>query len=376
MADPLRALFDSLDADGSGKIERQELEKALRALGVRADSVAMILAVDADADQRIDWREFEKSFAHLREAGRPLSPHALLATWSALGAGVHVGGDLSGSASPPAGTPLWRFALAGSLGGAASRLATAPLEKLTIVMQLSGRTGLASMRRAARDVAARDGVRGFWAGAATNALRVGAFGGAVCVGYSQALARTPADAALDAREPLWRASAGALAGLGATLATHPLDVVRTRLTAARTAPTPWRAARALMAEEGMRGLFRGLTPACLSVVPFSLYDTSKAAMTSVAAIEPSAALFAACGVVAGVSAQTCVYPLDVLRRRMQTASHADESSRTLRGALRGLLQAGGPRALFAGIVPTWLRVAPAAATSLLVRDAVLGRLSK
>lgn len=95
-----------------------------------------------------------------------------------------------------------------------------------------------------------------------------------------------------------------------------------------------------------------------------------------AASEPSALLFAACGVVAGVTAQTVVYPLDVLRRRMQTVTHTDGASLSLRGALVDLIQTAGPRGLFAGIVPAWLRVAPAAAVSLLVRDAVLGRLSK
>lgn len=108
----------------------------------------------------------------------------------------------------------------------------------------------------------------------------------------------------------------------------------------------------------------------------SLYDTTKAGMMTFAASEPSALLFAACGVVAGVTAQTVVYPLDVLRRRMQTVTHTDGASLSVRGALVDLIQTAGPRGLFAGIVPAWLRVAPAAAVSLLVRDAVLGRLSK
>ena len=43
-------------------------------------------------------------------------------------------------------------------------------------------------------------------------------------------------------------------------------------------------------------------------------------------------------------------------------------------ALRTTVREAGPRALWAGILPAYARVAPAVATSLLVRDALLGRL--
>lgn len=266
--DPLRTFFSSLDSDGSGSIDAAELAEKLRSLGLGSDALAMISAIDADTDARISWQEFERSFAHLRSASGVLSLHEVVARWAALGAGVSFGGDLSGSSCPPPGIPLHTYALAGSTGAALSRLATAPLEKLTIMMQVSGRTGLRSMLSTARHVVRRHGLLGFWAGAGTNTVRVGFFGAAVCIGYSQSLASTPADAELDAMEPIWRAAAGALAGLGATVLTHPLDVVRTRLTAAARESTPSQAARLLMAESGLRGFFRGIAPACMSVVPF------------------------------------------------------------------------------------------------------------
>ena len=68
-----------------------------------------------------------------------------------------------------------------------------------------------------------------------------------------------------------------------------------------------------------------------------------------------------------------VYPLDVARRRMQISKA--EPSRTNMG-LHSLLRTLTYRELFSGITVTYLKVMPAGAISLLVRDYLLGRLKK
>ena len=70
-----------------------------------------------------------------------------------------------------------------------------------------------------------------------------------------------------------------------------------------------------------------------------------------------------------------MYPLDVLRRRIQVEGVESSWARlyTL-PALRRVVQKDGFRGLFAGLIPTYLKVAPAVATSLVVRDSILGRL--
>lgn len=68
------------------------------------------------------------------------------------------------------------------------------------------------------------------------------------------------------------------------------------------------------------------------------------------------------GATAGALAQTVVYPLDLLRRRMQVASlNNAEGSKSIVAdstwlALQRIVKDGGPRSLFAGIVPTYLKV--------------------
>ena len=115
----------------------------------------------------------------------------------------------------------------------------------------------------------------------------------------------------------------------------------------------------------------------------------------------SVGTFLALGAAAGMCAQCVVYPLDVVRRRvqlnklppdMQTNKQPVTVTRiatTPRAAvpvtgtgvrlytwmaLRSVVRADGPASLYAGIVPTMLKVAPAVAVSVTCRDHVLGRL--
>lgn len=65
-----------------------------------------------------------------------------------------------------------------------------------------------------------------------------------------------------------------------------------------------------------------------------------------------------------------IYPLDVIRRRMQVQESAEYRKFFV------LLRTLSVRELFSGLSVTYLKVMPSAAISLLVRDAMLGRLQK
>lgn len=90
----------------------------------------------------------------------------------------------------------------------------------------------------------------------------------VCLVYSQTLALSPADAELDAMEPVWRFLCGGAAGMAATVATYPLDLVRARMavrgqvgdgSAPQARPLGVAGTlRGIYAAHGLRGLFRGV----------------------------------------------------------------------------------------------------------------------
>ena len=80
---------------------------------------------------------------------------------------------------------------------------------------------------------------------------------------------------------------------------------------------------------------------------------------------------------AGALAQTVVYPLDLLRRRMQVTGMAGEANRsvvadsTWMGLRRIVKDGGGPRSLFSGIGATYLKVMPATAIGMTVTNKIV-----
>ena len=127
------------------------------------------------------------------------------------------------------------------------------------------------------------------------------------------------------------------------------------------------------------------------MIPFvglqqSTYDVVKAkAMDKNGfGMRPSAVLFLSCGAVAAMVAQSVVYPLDVIRRRVQMKTFKPAIDSSPRGVgielstwlkLQRLIRFnGGIRGLYAGIVPSFLKCVPAVSVSVLCRDVVLGKL--
>lgn len=281
------------------------------------------------------------------------------------------------ASSPGDLVPAWRAALAGSSGTVIARTILNPVDKAAIMMQVQNpRGGLLRVLQTYR----REGVRSMFQGATANALRVGIFGGIVSIGYAHGL-KLHSFEERDPWEPVWRGSLGATASLVGNVLSHPLDVIRTRI----TLQTPghsrylgvWHAARTIAAQEGVGGLYRGLTPACMSVVPevfvqLALYDFSVHHAQTAFGLEPTVPLFAATGAFVGVVSQIVVYPLDLARRRMQHSSTA--AQRGVVDVLMDVVRVGGVRAAYSGVGVACLRVGAALGIAMVIRDAVLGRL--
>lgn len=187
-------------------------------------------------------------------------------------------------------------------------------------------------------------------------------------------------------DTFWRLLAGASAGSLATLITYPLDTIRARLTVQGASnQNNYRgimdAFQRIWAEEGIRhGFYKGIQPTLFAVAPFvavqqATYDGLKRELLHQYQCKPSVPLFMTCGALAGMAAQSVVYPLDLLRRRIQvTAAKGVFVETYLWLAAQEVIRRHGPKGLFRGIAPTLIKVMPAVAISVTARDAVLGRL--
>ena len=117
--------------------------------------------------------------------------------------------------------------------------------------------------------------------------------------------------------------AGASAGAVATTTTYPLDLLRTRFAAQGTEKiyTSLKSAiREIAVNEGPRGFFQGLGAGVGQIVPymglfFATYETLRLPLGNLQM--PFGSGDAMAGVLASVIAKTGVFPLDLIRKRLQ-----------------------------------------------------------
>ncbi|XP_023826646.1 mitochondrial coenzyme A transporter SLC25A42-like [Salvelinus sp. IW2-2015] len=164
--------------------------------------------------------------------------------------------------------------------------------------------------------------------------------------------------------PFPRFLAGSLAGTTAVMLTYPLDMVR-----ARMAVTPRQMYSnimhvfvRIMQEEGIKTLYRGFCPTILGVIPYSgitffTYETLKKLHAErTRRSQPYSYERLAFGACAGLIGQSASYPLDMVRRRMQTAGVTGQQYGSVLGTMKTIMvQEGGVRGLYKGLSMSWIK---------------------
>ncbi|MCJ1383715.1 hypothetical protein MMC17_006829 [Xylographa soralifera] len=294
--------------------------------------------------------------------------------------------------------PVMAAFMAGGVAGAVSRTVVSPLERLKILYQVQsvGREeykmsvgkGLAKMWR-------EEGWRGLMRGNGANCLRIVPYSAVQFGSYNFYKRFVESSPGADL-SPLRRLVCGAAAGITSVATTYPLDIVRTRLSiqsasfavlgeAQRKAlPGMWATMVTMYKTEGgLLALYRGFVPTIAGVAPyvglnFMTYESVRKYFTPEGEKNPSAVRKLAAGAVSGAVAQTCTYPLDVLRRRFQinTMSGIGYRYKSIWDAVTIIISQEGFRGLYKGIVPNLLKVAPSMASSWLsfemTRDFLVG----
>ncbi|KAJ0833538.1 putative mitochondrial carrier protein [Helianthus annuus] len=171
------------------------------------------------------------------------------------------------------------------------------------------------------------------------------------------------------RLPYSSITSGGLAGITAASVTHPLDLVRTRLSAQRNVMY-YRgishALRTISREEGIFGLYKGLGACLLGVGPnlaisFSVYDTARSYWQLHRQEDSTALVSLACGSLSGIASSTVTFPLDLVRRRMQlegAGGRARVYKTGILGTFRQIIKAEGFRGIYRGILPEYYKVVP------------------
>ncbi|XP_058068681.1 probable mitochondrial adenine nucleotide transporter BTL3 isoform X2 [Magnolia sinica] len=259
-----------------------------------------------------------------------------------------------------------KFLLAGAVSTIVSRTCVAPLERIKLECIIHG--SKQSWIEAVQWIWASEGVTGFWKGNVLNLFRMVPFKSInfICYDmYCDRLLRIRQNKEITNRD---RLIGGGISGITATILCLPLDTIRTRLIA--------QGGQALggvsgcffhmIRNEGILSLYKGLTPALISMGPgsavfYTVYDILKVFHLSHNNNDNSKGKEGELGIVralvygaiAGACAETVTYPLEVIRRQLQL-------QRTTRFGLFAVFvkmrERDGGRSLFAGLVPSTLQI--------------------
>lgn len=227
---------------------------------------------------------------------------------------------------------------AGAISGGIARFVIAPLDVIKIRYQISSEHGYRSFVHAWTSIVREEGIRAFWKGNLAAELMVVPYGAVSFVSYNAAT-RFINNYNAHHQHPLLTSPhmisllSGSFAGFTATVATYPTDLLRTRLAAQRHSRVYSSLSNAIVTitrGEGMRGLYAGLGPTLVGIVPymalqFTFYEAAK---TSALAItnrssgnsdnkKLGATTQAACGFISGVASKLATMPFDVIKKRYQ-----------------------------------------------------------
>lgn len=260
--------------------------------------------------------------------------------------------------------------LAGAIAGGVAKTVIAPLDRTKINFQVSNsrfsmRAAMAFLVRSWR----QDGVRSLWRGNSATMVRILPYAAIQYMSHEQWKHVLGATDAAPHLSPGRRYLAGSLAGVTSVTATYPLDVVRARMAVTKRClyENLLQATLLTYREGGVKTLYRGFAPTILGVVPYAgtsffTYETLKQHHRDLwpgaedSAISP---IHRMCyGALAGACGQISAYPLDIVRRRMQTAGCTghEEDYRSIVGTLTKVFREEGlVRGLYKGLSMNWIK---------------------
>ncbi|KAI1300811.1 mitochondrial carrier domain-containing protein [Xylaria venustula] len=309
------------------------------------------------------------------------------------------------------------YFIAGAVAGGISRTATAPLDRLKVYLLVNtksdanvvldaakkGRPFLAlknALKNAGRpliaaisDLYKSGGMRGFFAGNGLNvvkimpetAIRFGAYEAA-----KNALAGIEGHNDPHSINPYSKFVAGGAAGMVAQFCVYPLDTLKFRLQSEYVSGGPrgnallLQTARKMLAEGGARAAYRGVTMGLVGMFPYSAIDMGTFELLKTSYIQykakasgcheedaqPSTFATGIMGASSGAFGASVVYPLNVLRTRLQTQGTSMHPARYtgIWDVAQKTVKNEGVRGLYKGLMPNLLKVAPALSITWMVYE--------
>ncbi|RMX66016.1 hypothetical protein KXD40_009506 [Peronospora effusa] len=296
--------------------------------------------------------------------------------------------------------------IAGGMAGIVAKSTLAPLDRIKILFQVNDQRKF-SFRNAARmakNIYVYDGFHALFRGNVLNILRVIPYAGLQHSGfdffrhkfhaYNYRNAEREGSNEVPKLSNLQLVTAGSLAGGVSLVLAYPLDIVRARYMVQmgkHRYTSIYDAVVTMYKVDGMRSFSRGLVPSLMGTLPYTGIGFSLNERFKIWTLEfqrrrleqnggenaPEQKLNAftkfVCSYFAACIAQTSTYPLDTIRRRIQTDGYVSGSQAKLQytgvaATARIILAREGWRGLFKGVSVNWMRSPVSTGISLTTYD--------
>ncbi|KAH0554841.1 mitochondrial coenzyme A transporter SLC25A42 [Cotesia glomerata] len=275
--------------------------------------------------------------------------------------------------------------VAGAAAGAIAKTTIAPLDRTKINFQISK---MQYSQRAAIDFLVRayknEGLLSLWRGNSATMIRIVPYSAIQFAAHEQWKRILNVNGKNSSS--VYRLLAGSLAGVTSQSLTYPLDLARARM--AVTQKTEYKTLREVFVQiyknEGFLAFYRGFTATILGVIPYAgcsfyTYDTLKMFMAvDKIQMNPGFATLAtlSCGAIAGIVGQTASYPLDIVRRRMQTSAIKGAFYHTTISTTVKIYREEGLMAFYKGLTMNWVKGPVAVSISFATHDIIRDYLRK
>ncbi|KAH6773278.1 Mitochondrial substrate carrier family protein [Perilla frutescens var. hirtella] len=282
--------------------------------------------------------------------------------------------------------------LSGALAGAMTKAMLAPLETIRTRMVVG--VGSKNIYGSFVQIIEKQGWQGLWAGNAINMLRIVPTQ-AIELGTFEYVKR-----AMTSAQEKWKqdessslqigdlnlsfslswlspvAVAGAAAGIVSTLACHPLEVLKDRLTVSPDIyPNLSIAVHKMYNDGGIGALYSGIAPTLIGMLPYStcyyfMYETMKKSYCVAKNKDSlSRAEMLLVGALSGLTASTISYPLEVARKRLMVGALQGKCPPHMAAALSEVVRQDGLTGLYRGWAASCLKVMPSSGITWMFYEA-------
>ena len=256
--------------------------------------------------------------------------------------------------------------ISGAIAGACAKTCIAPFDRAKIIFQISSKEyslleAIKLLIRHARE----DRITSLWRGNSATLTRIVPYAAIHFAAYEQLKHHLKREENQKFLPPIRQIVAGSTAGAIATFSTYPLDIARARLavTKKHVYSNLYHAVAAEYRKDGMLRLWRGITPSIIGILPYAgtsffTFENLKRLHFEKKGVDAPPLSRLLYGAVAGLVGQTASYPLDIVRRRMQTAGLEACSSpqvSMLQTLLYVVRHEGGVMGLYKGLSMNWIK---------------------